>query len=123
MKVNNINIENEWFFCDECKTPIKENKIKYECEKCELIVCKPCFKTITHVHTMKKSKVPLGCKAPEDWMDLIDHNIHKCNNCDIEIDHEYWFICEECTDLKFCKTCRGIGKSIHVHKLKKVKFI
>lgn len=53
-------------------------------------------------------------------MDLIEKNIdHKCINCSNEINDEYWFICEECSDVKFCKTCRGIGKSIHEHKLKK----
>jgi hypothetical protein len=70
---------------------------------------------------MKKSKVPLGCKPPEDWMNLIENNIeHVCNNCNNEISHEYWFICDECLNMKFCKSCRAIGKSIHEHNLKKV---
>ena len=63
MEVFILIIDNEWFFCDECKTPIKENKIIYECNKCDLIICKPCFKSITHSHKMKKNKVPIGCKV------------------------------------------------------------
>jgi protein KRI1 len=55
--------ENEWFYCDECRDVIKENKIKYACEKCDYITCKECYKSITHKHTMKKDKVPLGCKV------------------------------------------------------------
>ncbi len=122
------NTENEWFYCDECKKAIKENKIKYDCEKCEdYVICKECFKAVNHVHKMKKSKVPIGCKPPEDWQDLIAANPLEaedkltCNNCSEEIINNYYFTCSEesCEHLKFCKTCRGIGKSIHEHKLTK----
>jgi protein KRI1 len=120
--------ENEWFYCDECKNVIKENKIKYDCEKCEdYLLCKDCFKATNHPHKMKKSKVPLGCKPPEDWKNLIEYNLENksedlvCVHCSNEIINNYYFICSEesCKNLKFCKTCRGIGKSIHEHKLSK----
>ena len=56
--------ENEWFYCDECLKVIKENKIKYECEECQdYNLCKECYNTKNHMHQMKKSKVPLGCKV------------------------------------------------------------
>jgi protein KRI1 len=126
--LNDINDENEWFYCDECRNVIKENKIKYDCEKCEdYLLCKECFKAANHPHKMKKSKVPLGCKPPHDWKNIIDSNLENqnddliCHNCSNEIINNYYFICHEesCKNLKFCKTCRGIGKSIHEHKLSK----
>ena len=44
-----------------------------------------------------------------------------CNNCHKDISAAtYYFICSSCPSLKFCKTCRGIGKSIHEHSL--IKF-
>lgn len=122
------NQESEWFYCDECKKAIKENKIKYECDQCpEYITCRDCFKTITHAHKMKKSKVPVGCRPPDNWKDLIQGIAQEtedsliCTKCAGEIISNYYYICEneECSDYKFCKTCRGIGKSIHEHKLKK----
>jgi len=121
--------ENEWFFCDECKKIIKENKIKYECDNCpDFMLCKECFKSVKHPHKMKKSKVPLGCKPPVNWQEILENmkneekeNNLSCSRCTNEITNNYYFICnnEECSDLKFCKTCRGIGKSIHDHKLTK----
>ena len=75
---NNEEEENEkednnlWFYCDNCKKPIKENKIKYECKTCEdYTLCKLCFKSIGHNHQMKKDKVPIGCKPPENAIELI----------------------------------------------------
>ena len=123
--------EQEWFYCDECKKVIKENKIKYECEKCDdYILCRDCYKSVNHSHKMKKDKVPMGFKAPENWKDIIE-NVTKeenadeanlnCTNCTSEIITSYYFKCseEECSSVKICKTCRGIGKSIHEHKLTK----
>ena len=41
-----------------------ENKIKYEFEECQdYNLCKECYNTKNHMHQMKKSKVPLGCKV------------------------------------------------------------
>lgn len=46
-----------------------------------------------------------------------------CCLCNEDIVINYYFICEECNDnKKYCKSCRGIGKSIHEHKLTKVYF-
>lgn len=62
----NDNEDNEWFLCDECRLPIKEGKLKYECNQCEdYIVCKGCYskKGENHPHKLKKSKVPIGCKV------------------------------------------------------------
>ena len=121
--------ENQWFYCDNCKKPIKENKIKYECETCEdYVSCRDCFKSTNHPHKMKKSKVPIGCKPPENWKELIENanNLLEedpdnltCTNCSNEIISSYYYKCDECKNLKICKTCRGIGKSVHEHKLSK----
>lgn len=123
------NEEPQWFYCDECKKAIKENKIKYECDKCEdYVTCKDCFKSLNHPHVMKKSKVPLGCKPPEDWEDILANvkeeeaeSTLTCTNCSTEIINNYYYICSEesCSNIKICKTCRGIGKSVHEHKLSK----
>ena len=126
------NNENElWFYCDSCKKPLKEGKIKYECKTCEdYTLCKKCFKKIGHEHKMKKDIVPAGCNPPENAQELIEKvekeqedNILKCSNCHKIIVENRYYICNEetCKDLKFCKTCRGLGKSIHEHKL--IKYI
>ena len=84
------NNENElWFYCDSCKKPLKEGKIKYECKTCEdYTLCKKCFKKIGHEHKMKKDIVPAGCNPPENAQELIEKvekeqedNILKCSNC------------------------------------------
>ena len=120
-----------WFYCDSCKKPLKEGKIKYECKTCEdYTLCKKCYKKIGHEHSMKKDIVPAGCNPPENAQELIEKveneqedNILKCSKCHKIIVENRYYICNEetCKDLKFCKTCRGLGKSIHEHKL--VKFI
>ena len=128
----NENNEDElWFYCDSCKKPLKEGKIKYECKTCEdYILCKKCFKKIRHEHQMKKDIVPGGCVPPQNADELIakveketKDNILKCSYCQKIIVENRYYICNEdsCKDLKFCKTCRGLGKHIHEHKL--VKFI
>ena len=62
-------------------------------------------------------------QPPADWMDIVEQTIEdKCENCKKEIIDPYYFICSECNNIKFCKTCRGIGKSIHEHTLTKVIF-
>ena len=79
---------------------------------------------------MKKDIVPAGCIPPENAEELIEkveneaeNNILKCSKCQKIIVENKYYICNEdsCKDLKFCKTCRGLGKHIHEHKL--VKFI
>ena len=117
---------NLWFYCDNCKKPLKEGKIKYECKTCEdYTLCKQCFKTINHTHQMKKDKVPIGCNPPENAIELIkkvteDENLI-CSKCNKDIVENYYFICDEdsCQKLKFCRRCRGEGKKIHEHKLHK----
>lgn len=123
--------ENQWFYCDQCRKAIKENKIKYECEKCDdFVICKECFKSSSHAHKMKKSKVPLGCKPPENWKEILENmgnnnadndGVLTCTNCISEITANYYFVCKTdgCEGVKICKTCRGVGKSVHEHKLKK----
>ena len=129
---NEENDENElWFYCDSCKKPLKEGKIKYECKTCEdYTLCKKCYKKIGHEHKMKKDIIPSGCNPPENAQELIEKveyeqedSILKCSKCHKIIVENRYYICNEetCKDLKFCKTCRGLGKSIHEHKL--VKFI
>ncbi len=115
-----------WFYCDNCKKPIKENKIKYECKTCEdYTLCKLCFKSIGHNHQMKKDKVPIGCKPPENAIELIkkitEDELLICSKCNKDIVENYYFICDEdsCKNLKFCRRCRGEGKKIHEHKLYK----
>ena len=126
------NNENElWFYCDSCKKPLKEGKIKYECKTCEdYTLCKKCFKKMGHEHQMKKDIVPNGCAPPENAEELIENvenenenNILKCSRCHNIIVENRYYICNEdsCKDLKFCKTCRGLGQHIHEHKL--IKFI
>jgi protein KRI1 len=121
--------ENQWFYCDECKNAIKEGKIKYECETCEdYTLCKDCFKSINHSHKMKKDKVPAGFAPPENWKEIIENMNNgeteenlMCTNCSGEIITSYYFKCSEpgCEKVKICKTCRGVGKSVHEHKLSK----
>ena len=54
--------DEQWWYCDICKSVIKQGKIRYDCTKCEdLTYCKSCFKTQEHEHIMKKEKVPLTC--------------------------------------------------------------
>ena len=126
----NENEENEnednhlWFYCDNCKKPIKEKKIKYECKICEdYTLCKLCFKSIKHNHQMKKDKVPIGCNPPENAIELIkkitENESLICSKCNKDIVENYYFICDEdsCKKLKFCRRCRGEGKKIHEHKL------
>lgn len=122
--------EQLWFYCDSCRKVIKENKIKYDCATCEdFTLCKSCFKGTQHPHKMKKDKVPVGCTPPENWKEILDQVNTKessneliCTNCNSEIVNLHYFICEICTDVIICKTCRGIGKSVHPdHKLKRVK--
>ena len=62
---NNKNNEDElWFYCDSCKKPLKEGKVKYECKTCEdYTLCKICFKKIGHEVQMKKDK--LGAFLPK----------------------------------------------------------
>ena len=128
----NENEENEnednhlWFYCDNCKKPIKEKKIKYECKICEdYTLCKLCFKSIKHNHQMKKDKVPIGCNPPENAIELIkkitEDELLICSKCNKDIVENYYFICDEdsCKKLKFCRRCRGEGKKIHEHKLHK----
>ena len=120
-----------WFYCDSCKKPLKEGKIKYECKTCEdYTLCKKCFKKIGHEHQMKKDIVPAGCNPPDNAEDLIakveneeEENILKCSRCNKIIVENKYYICNEesCKDLKFCMTCRGLGQHIHEHKL--IKFI
>ena len=123
---NNDEDNHLWFYCDNCKKPLKPGKIKYECKTCEdYTLCKSCFKTLNHSHTMKKEKVSVECVPPENAEELIAKMTAetelKCSRCGDEIVNNYYFICEneECSSLKFCKKCRGIGKSIHEHKLHK----
>ena len=127
----NNNEDNLWFYCDECKKPLKEGKIKYECKTCEdYTLCKKCFKKKGHEHQMKKDIVPAGCTPPENADELInlrenefEQNILKCSRCNKIIVENKYYICNEdtCKNLKFCKDCRGLGKSIHEHKL--IKYI
>ena len=78
-----------WFYCDSCKKPLKEGKIKYECKTCEdYTLCKKCFKKIGHEHQMKKDIIPAGCNPPENAEELIqkvenenENNILKCSKC------------------------------------------
>ena len=75
---NNENIDNNndydnnddnelWFYCDSCKKPLKEGKIKYECKTCEdYTLCKKCYKKMGHEHQMKKGIVPAECAPPEN---------------------------------------------------------
>ena len=128
---NDINEENLWFYCDECKKALKEGKIKYECKTCEdYTLCKKCFKKKGHEHQMKKDIVPAGCTPPDNADELInlrenefEQNILKCSRCNKIIVENKYYICNEvtCKNLKFCKDCRGQGKSIHEHKL--IKYI
>ena len=139
-EINNENIDNDnydnnknenelWFYCDSCKKPLKEGKIKYECKTCEdYTLCKKCYKKIGHEHLMKKDIVPAGCAPPENAQELIEkveneeeNNILKCSYCQKLIVENRYYICNEesCKNLKFCKTCRGLGKHIHEHKLYK----
>ena len=129
---NDENNENElWFYCDSCKKPLKEGKIKYECKTCEdYTLCKKCYKKMGHEHQMKKDIVPAGCNPPENAEELIakveneaEDNILKCSKCNKIIVENKYYICNEesCKDLKFCKTCRGLGQHIHEHKL--IKYI
>ena len=129
---DNENNENElWFYCDSCKKPLKEGKIKYECKTCEdYTLCKKCFKKIGHEHQMKKDIVPAGCIPPDNAEELIEkvekeeeNNLLKCSRCQKIIVENKYYICNEdsCKNLKFCMTCRGLGKNIHEHKL--FKFI
>ena len=128
---NEENENNLWFYCDECKKPLKEGKIKYECKTCEdYTLCKKCFKKKNHEHQMKKDIVPQGCTPPENAEELIqkvekeeEDNMLKCSRCNKIIVENKYYICNEdsCKDLKFCKDCRGIGQNIHEHKL--IKYI
>ena len=128
---NDDNEENLWFYCDSCKKALKEGKIKYECKTCEdYTLCKKCYKAKGHEHQMKKDIVPAGCTPPENADELInlkenefEENILKCSRCNKIIVENKYYICNEdsCKNLKFCKDCRGIGKSIHEHKL--IKYI
>ena len=129
---NNLNNEDQlWFYCDECKKPLKEGKIKYECKTCEdYTLCKKCYKKKGHEHQMKKDIVPAGCTPPENAEELInqvekeqDDNLLKCSRCNRIIVENRYYICDNdsCKNLKFCKDCRGIGKSIHEHNLIKYK--
>ena len=125
---NNENNENElWFYCDSCKKPLKEGKIKYECKTCEdYTLCKKCFKKIGHEHQMKKDIVPVGCNPPDNAQELIEkaekeeeNNVLKCSRCQKIIVENRYYICNEdsCKNIKFCMSCRGLGKNIHPHKL------
>ena len=125
---NNDNEDNHlWFYCDKCKKPLKEGKIKYECKTCQdYALCKKCYKSTGHEHQMKKDIVPAGCAPPENAEELIkkveneeENNILKCSKCEKIIAENYYFICDICKDIKICKNCRGLGKNIHEHKLKK----
>ena len=128
---NDINNDQLWFYCDECKKPLKEGKIKYECKTCDnYTLCKKCFKKKGHEHQMKKDIIPSGCNPPANAEDLIkkveaeeEDNILKCSRCNKIIVENRYYICNEdsCKDLKFCKDCRGLGKIIHEHKL--IKYI
>jgi len=111
---------NQWWYCDECRTAIKENKIFYECTICaDINICRDCFKSIGHPHKMKKTKVPIGCKPPEDWRDILENLDFKCSNCKNEIEDEWYFKCNECERVNICKPCKQTF--IHEHKLTKIK--
>lgn len=117
---------NLWFYCDNCKKPLKPGKIKYECKTCEdYTLCKSCFKSLNHSHQMKKDKVPIDCIPPDNAEELINNLSNEneliCSICKNEIVSSYYYICneQECSKIKICKTCRGKGKSIHEHKLTK----
>ena len=116
--------ENLWFYCDNCKKPIETGRIKYDCKTCDdYTLCQKCYKTIKHSHIMKKTKVSNENSPPENAQEIINNFISEnnlqCSKCKKEIIENYYFICNECKNLKFCKNCRSIGKSIHEHKLHK----
>ena len=116
--------ENLWFYCDNCKKPIETGRIKYDCKTCDdYTLCQKCYKTIKHSHIMKKTKVSNENSPPENAQEIINNFISEnnlqCSKCKKEIIENYYFICNECRNLKFCKNCRSIGKSIHEHKLHK----
>ena len=116
--------ENLWFFCDNCKKPIEIGRIKYDCKTCDdFTLCQKCYKTIKHSHIMKKTKVSNENSPPENAQEIINNflleNNLTCSKCKKEIIENYYFICNECKNIKFCKNCRSIGKSIHEHKLHK----
>ena len=115
--------ENEWWYCDDCKKVIKPGKIKYDCTTCDdFTLCRDCFKTANHVHKMKKNKVALDAKAPDDWEDIIENLALNCTNCKNEIVDDYYFRCEECgvEKMKVCKACKVDNFHKH-HVLKKYK--
>ena len=72
---------------------------------------------------MKKTKVSNENSPPENAQEIINNflleNNLTCSKCKKEIIESYYFICNECKNIKFCKNCRSIGKSIHEHKLHK----
>lgn len=131
-EVEEENHEDEWWYCDLCSNIIKPGGIRYDCTECEdLTYCKKCYKQQSllsnkHHHKMKKQMVPASTIIPDDWKELIkgieEENILKCTVCEKDISEApHYFICEECEQIKICGQCRGKGKTIHEHDLKKYK--
>ena len=57
---------------------------------------------------MKKTKVSNENSPPENAQEIIDNlgpeNDLICSHCNKEIIETYYFICDECKNLKFCKS-------------------
>jgi len=109
--------EEEWWFCDNCKKPIKGGDIRYDCTMCDnFTLCRKCFKTLKHPHKMNKEKTPMIAKPPQDHLDLIRRVILACAECGTDLAHIKGYECPTCQK-NFCQNC----KKKHPHEVKRLR--
>jgi len=102
---------NDWWLCDGCQNGIPENSWRFDCSECDnFTLCNTCRTTVSHSHRLKKLKVPIGCKPP-DQVDFV-----YCDGCNKDITSKLRYDCSECQDFSVCEDCQLTVE--HPHELK-----
>lgn len=101
----------DWWMCDGCETGISEGHLHFDCMECDsFTLCAQCRTSVVHEHRLKKLKVPIGCKPPDQIVHIL------CDICNKDITQAERFDCSKCKDFSICESC--LPNSEHPHELR-----
>jgi protein KRI1 len=101
----------DWWICDGCGEGIAEGHWHFDCMECaNFTLCSQCRTTVVHEHRLKKLKVPIGCKPPDQIVHIM------CDICNADITKEERYDCSKCKDFSVCEGC--LAACDHPHELK-----